>query len=60
MLDSGLYAVQLCLSYALMLVAMTYNAWLFLAIILGASGAHFCFTFLDQSIAPSLEDCCDA
>ena len=36
-----LFFVQFLVGYFLMLVAMTYNVWLFLAVIIGCSLGHF-------------------
>lgn len=36
-----LYLVQFLVGYFLMLVAMTYNIWLFLAVIIGCGLGHF-------------------
>ena len=36
-----LYLVQFLVGYFLMLVAMTYNVWLFLAVIIGCGLGHF-------------------
>ena len=42
-LQSGLHVVQVGIGYFLMLVAMTYNGWLFLAIIFGAGVGYLIF-----------------
>ncbi len=42
-LQSILHVVQVGLGYLLMLVAMTYNGWLFLAVIFGAGVGYFIF-----------------
>ena len=39
-----LYFVQFLVGYFLMLVAMTYNVWLFLAVIIGCGLGHFLAT----------------
>ena len=44
-----------CLSYFLMLIAMTYNSWLFLSIIVGFGIGDFIF-FTDCQI--NNNDCC--
>ncbi|XP_065893564.1 protein SLC31A2-like [Dysidea avara] len=38
-----LYMLQITVGYFLMLTAMTYNAWLFISIILGAGTGYLCF-----------------
>lgn len=42
-LQSILHVIQVGLGYLLMLVAMTYNGWLFLAVIFGAGIGYFIF-----------------
>ncbi|KAF9070379.1 Ctr copper transporter family-domain-containing protein [Rhodocollybia butyracea] len=42
-LRAGLYGVSVFLSFFLMLVFMTYNAYLILAVVLGAAVGHFIF-----------------
>jgi copper transporter 1 len=41
--QSGLHVVQVGLGYILMLLAMTYNAWLFLGVAFGAGIGYFAF-----------------
>ena len=43
MVQTGLHVLQVGVGYLLMLVAMTYNGWLFLAICLGAGTGYFTF-----------------
>jgi solute carrier family 31 (copper transporter), member 1 len=38
-----LYCLQFCVSYFLMLIFMTFNSWLCLAILLGITIGHFVF-----------------
>ncbi len=45
-LHSILYAVHLSLSYILMLIAMTFNVYLFLAIIFGVGTGHLIYTWI--------------
>lgn len=52
-----LHVVQMCISYALMLVAMTYNAWLLLAIVLGAGCGYFLFGWVRQRSVDVEEHC---
>ncbi|KAH7689687.1 Protein Y58A7A.1 a [Aphelenchoides avenae] len=56
LIEAVVYAVQLVLAYMLMLVAMTYNLWLFAAVIVGEVAANAVFRVL----CPSLEHCRDA
>jgi hypothetical protein len=63
LVNSGLFGVALALAYALMLLAMTYNGWLFLAVIFGLSMGHFFFSDSNK-VSPSaqedeaLDPCC--
>ncbi|CAF1246492.1 unnamed protein product [Adineta ricciae] len=43
-LSNILYTTNIILSYSLMLIAMTFNVYLFLAIVLGIGVGHFIFT----------------
>ncbi|EJW85502.1 ctr copper transporter [Wuchereria bancrofti] len=45
-LQAILYFVQLTLAYCLMLIAMTYNVWLTIAVIAGAAFGHWLFAIL--------------
>uniref|UniRef100_A0A158Q897 Copper transport protein n=1 Tax=Elaeophora elaphi TaxID=1147741 RepID=A0A158Q897_9BILA len=45
-LQAALYLVQLTLAYCLMLIAMTYNVWLTVAVIAGAAFGHWLFAIL--------------
>ena len=38
-----LHMLQVTVSYFLMLIVMTYNVWLFIAVILGAGAGYFLF-----------------
>lgn len=44
LLEFILYSLQLSLAYALMLVVMTYNVWLSLAVVLGAAIGNSVFS----------------
>ncbi|CAI5455013.1 unnamed protein product [Caenorhabditis angaria] len=46
LVQAFLYIVQLVLAYWLMLIVMTYNSWLTLAVILGAGFGHWAFAVL--------------
>lgn len=50
------YGVQLTLGYMLMLVVMTYSAPLFLCVVLGLMGGHFCFNADSARASPRVED----
>ena len=52
-----LFAVQVILSYALMLVVMTYNVELFFCSIAGVVIGHGCFN-LQEAVASSTTHCC--
>ncbi|VDK80999.1 unnamed protein product [Litomosoides sigmodontis] len=45
-LQAVLYLVQVTLAYCLMLIAMTYNVWLTIAVIAGAVFGHWLFAIL--------------
>lgn len=49
LLQSGLHVVQVGMGYLLMLVAMTYNGWLFLAVCFGAGLGYLIFGRCRQS-----------
>lgn len=54
-LQSGLHVVQVGLGYILMLLAMTYNGWLFLAVALGAGIGYFAFARVRHLSSPFRE-----
>ena len=54
-LQSALHVVQVGLGYILMLLAMTYNGWLFLAVILGAGIGYFSFARVRHLSSPFRE-----
>jgi len=56
-LQSFLHIVQVTVSYMLMLVFMTYNVWLCLAVALGAGAGYFCFGWRKQSTHDVNEHC---
>jgi len=56
-IQSLLHIVQMTISYLLMLVAMTFNSWLFFAIVLGAGVGHFLFAWLRSSVLDHNEHC---
>jgi len=52
-----LHVLQVVLSYFLMLVFMTYNVWLCLAVALGAGVGYFCFGWKKSLIVDITEHC---
>ncbi|VDL74435.1 unnamed protein product [Nippostrongylus brasiliensis] len=46
LIDAVLHLVQLALSYSLMLIFMSFNVWLCLAVLLGEVGARLLFAVL--------------
>lgn len=52
-----LHVLQMGISYLLMLVAMTFNIYLFAAVILGAGLGHFLFGWRRTSIIDYNEHC---
>jgi len=56
-LQSFLHIVQVTVSYMLMLVFMTYNVWLCIAVVLGAGTGYFAFGWKKQSNHDVNEHC---
>ncbi|CAJ0570373.1 unnamed protein product, partial [Mesorhabditis spiculigera] len=52
-----LYGVQIVLSYMLMLIVMTFNVWLILAVVIGEAVGYFLFTG-SPVIDDGVGDCC--
>ncbi|UJR15592.1 hypothetical protein I4U23_002528 [Adineta vaga] len=52
-----LHILQMGISYLLMLIAMTFNVYLFLAVILGAGLGHFLFGWRRSSVIDYNEHC---
>lgn len=52
-----LHMVQMVLSYFLMLIFMTYNVWLCLAVVLGAASGYFLFGWKKSVIVDVTEHC---
>ncbi|CAD6185215.1 unnamed protein product [Caenorhabditis auriculariae] len=46
LIEAVLYIIQLVLAYWLMLIVMTYNTWLSIAVVLGAGFGHWIFAVL--------------
>ena len=51
-----LHMLQMTISYLLMLIAMTYNVWLFIAVVLGAGAGYFLFARFRGPGTRRLED----
>lgn len=56
-IQSLLHIVQMTLSYLLMLIAMTFNTYLLLAVVLGAGLGHFLFGWRRSSVIDFNEHC---
>jgi Ctr copper transporter family len=59
--QTGLHAIQLSISYLLMLVFMTYNFYLCLSVIIGAGIGYFAYAWCrPASASPSamVDSCC--
>lgn len=56
-IQSLLHIVQMTLSYLLMLIAMTFNTYLLLAVVLGAGLGHFLFGWRRSSVIDPNEHC---
>lgn len=56
-IQTALHFLQTALGYSLMLVAMTFNLWLFLAVVLGITCGYLCFGWM-QTTRDFSDDCC--
>lgn len=56
-LQTFLYLIQMTVSYCLMLIVMTFNWWLFFAVIFGAMLGYFVFGWIRQKQIDQ-ETCC--
>ncbi|CAF1403758.1 unnamed protein product [Adineta steineri] len=56
-IQTFLHILQMTISYGLMLIAMTYNTYLFFAVILGAGFGHFLFAWRRSSVIDYNEHC---
>ena len=56
-LQTGLHVVQVTVSYFLMLIFMTYNVWLCLAVVLGAGFGYFVFGWMINKVVDIYEHC---
>lgn len=52
-----MHLVQVALSYSLMLIVMTFNVWLVLAVVLGAGVGYFFFGWIRQRSIDVVEHC---
>jgi solute carrier family 31 (copper transporter), member 1 len=57
MIQTVFHLVQSTVSYLLMLVFMTYNVWLCLALILGLGVGYFCFGWKKTTVVDVNEHC---
>ncbi|XP_063912323.1 high affinity copper uptake protein 1 isoform X2 [Zophobas morio] len=55
--QTALHMIQMVLSYFLMLIFMTYNVWLCLAVVLGAGVGYFLFGWKKSVIVDVTEHC---
>ncbi|XP_068910552.1 high affinity copper uptake protein 1 isoform X2 [Tenebrio molitor] len=55
--QTGLHMIQMVLSYFLMLIFMTYNVWLCLAVVVGAGVGYFLFGWKKSVIVDVTEHC---
>ena len=53
-----LHFMQFALGYMLMLIAMTFNVWLFLSILVGAAVGYFLFNSRQSLYVDVTEDAC--
>ena len=56
-LQTILHVVQVTVSYFLMLIFMTYNVWLCLAVVLGAGFGYFVFGWMINKVVDIYEHC---
>eukprot|EP00897_Mesotaenium_endlicherianum_P005511 jgi/Mesen1/4989/ME000248S04277 len=57
-IGTSLYAVNAACSYIIMLIVMTFNGGLFLAVVFGLACGYFFFGITRNTIAASSEICC--
>ncbi|XP_006818774.1 high affinity copper uptake protein 1-like [Saccoglossus kowalevskii] len=57
LLQTGLHLVQVTLSYALMLIVMTYSVWLFLSVVLGLTLGYYLFGWKRTTMTDINEHC---
>jgi len=58
LLQTVLHFVQFGLAYLLMLIAMTFNVWLFLSILVGAALGYFLFNYKKSLYVDITHDHC--
>lgn len=56
-IQTTLHIIQIIVSYFLMLIFMTYNVWLCLAVVLGAGVGYFIFGWKKASVVDITEHC---
>jgi copper transporter 1 len=56
-IQTFLQIIQLLLSYFLMLIFMTYNVWLCLALVIGAALGYFLFGWKTNCVVDACENC---
>uniref|UniRef100_A0A1L8DEQ8 Copper transport protein n=1 Tax=Nyssomyia neivai TaxID=330878 RepID=A0A1L8DEQ8_9DIPT len=56
-IQTFLHLIQVSVSYALMLIVMTYNVWLFLAVVLGACAGYLFFGWIRNRSVDITEHC---
>ncbi|XP_059613772.1 high affinity copper uptake protein 1-like isoform X2 [Phlebotomus argentipes] len=56
-IQTFLHLIQVSVSYALMLIVMTYNVWLFLAVVLGACMGYLFFGWIRNRSVDITEHC---
>ena len=56
-IQTALHALQLVISYFLMLIVMTYNVWLFLSVVLGCTVGYFLFGWQKGFLFDITEHC---
>ncbi|KAG4078259.1 hypothetical protein HA402_012969 [Bradysia odoriphaga] len=58
LIQTLMHMIQVAVSYALMLIVMTCNVWLVLAVILGVTAGYFFFGWIRQRMIDVAENCC--
>lgn len=56
--QSVLRTVEIGMAYILMLLAMTYNGWIFLSVCIGTGVGHFIFIHFRHSSNPDSQEHC--
>ncbi|XP_077986864.1 high affinity copper uptake protein 1-like isoform X2 [Glandiceps talaboti] len=55
LIQTALHLLQMALAYSLMLIFMTYNAWLALAVLIGLVFGHFLFAWRNYTMLANVE-----